>query len=353
MSIVRLLSVLLLAACQLVRAQPGVGGHTFTAITDNLYRGSNGFWHGLVYDTGAGLIVVDTINADYSTWLQAELDERFPDQQVRYVIYSHSHWDHADGGAVFRDTATFIAQEGMWRNMDGRYPHMPGNMVDRNDNGMFEPEEFTLPWDESPGVCGYTWEGVEHKDTNEDGHITTEEFWADVVKPDLVYRDSMSLRLGGKNVGIMHPGRNHGDDVSVVLFEDEDIVFSADFLGDALIQDSMHSLPSACGPFDGHPLEAWIQSYRRVEALDFERLTTAHGRPLTFDRQTVTDTREYFEYLLRQVSAAMAAGHDLEQMKSTIMLEPYEDWDQYERLREQNIEAAYRNLIQYPQQERP
>ena len=32
---------------------------------------------------------------------------------VRYVIYSHYHWDHASGGAVYADTARFIGHESM------------------------------------------------------------------------------------------------------------------------------------------------------------------------------------------------------------------------------------------------
>src|SRR5256885_3685919 len=37
-----------------------------------------------------------------------QLDERFPRVPVRYVIYSHSHWDHIEGGGVFADTAKFV-----------------------------------------------------------------------------------------------------------------------------------------------------------------------------------------------------------------------------------------------------
>jgi hypothetical protein len=29
--------------------------------------------------------------------------------------------------------------------MDGRYPHMPGDMIDRNNNGQFEVEEILIP----------------------------------------------------------------------------------------------------------------------------------------------------------------------------------------------------------------
>ena len=73
---------------------------------------------------------------------------------VRYVVYSHSHFDHAAGGAVFADTARFVGHENMRRNMDGRYPQMPGDMVDRNNNGAIDPDEIDIPTNAAPGICG-------------------------------------------------------------------------------------------------------------------------------------------------------------------------------------------------------
>jgi glyoxylase-like metal-dependent hydrolase (beta-lactamase superfamily II) len=303
---------------------------TFTPITDDLYRASNGVWH-------------DTLNTNFATWLRAELEQRFPGVPVRYVVYSHSHWDHAEGGAVFADTATFIAHQQMLVNMDGRYPHMPGDMIDRNENGMFEPEEFSIPANASPGVCGGAF--MRNKDVDGDGHLTPAEYFAEVYPPDLVYSDRMSLRLGGRRVELIHPGRNHADDMTVIYFPEERVVFAADFLADALVRETMHSLPSACGPFDGHPLSEWIESYRVVEGLDFDVLAPAHGA--FFTKQDVTDTREYFEYLVGEVSRGISEGLSLEALKSSIMLQRYSDWAQYDRLREKNVEAAYRNLTIY------
>jgi len=316
---------------------------TLTPITGNLYRASNGAWHNIVLVTDAGILIGDTLNANFATWLQAELAERFPGVPVRYVVYSHSHWDHAEGGAVFADTATFIAHERMLVNMDGRYPHMPGDMIDRNDNGTFEPEEFSIPAAASPGVCGGGF--TRNKDADGDGHLTPEEYFSEVRPPDIVYSDRMRLELGGTTVELIHPGRNHGDDMTVLYFPAERVVFGADFLADALVGDSMRSLPSACGPFDGHPLSEWIESYRVVEALDFDTLAPAHGG--LFAKQDVTETREYFEYLVAEVSRGIRAGLGLEELKATVTLEPYRDWAQYDRLREKNVEAAYRNLTVY------
>ena len=44
--------------------------------------------------------------------VQAEAARQFK-VPVKYVIYSHHHWDHASGGGVFADTAQFIGQANM------------------------------------------------------------------------------------------------------------------------------------------------------------------------------------------------------------------------------------------------
>jgi glyoxylase-like metal-dependent hydrolase (beta-lactamase superfamily II) len=332
----------------IVLSVPGVayaqfGSPTITHITGDLYRASNGRWHNVILVTGEGILIGDTLNTRFATALKAELDVRFPGVPVRYVVYSHSHWDHVEGGAVFRETATFVGHERMLQNMDGRYPHMPGDMIDRNDNGIFDPDEFRIPAEAAPGVCGGRF--TDTKDLDGDGRMTPAEYFSEIVPPDIVYGDRMTILLGGQTIELIHPGRNHADDATVLYFPADGVVFAADFLADALVTDTMHSLPSACGPFDGHPLSEWIDSYRAVEALDFDFLAPAHGAFYT--KQEVTDTREYFEYLVAEVTAAMQAGLSLEEMKAAVRLDEFRDWAQYDRLREKNVEAAYHNLTLY------
>jgi hypothetical protein len=43
----------------------------------------------------------------------------------------------------------------------------------------------------------------------------------------------------------------------------------------------------------------------------------------------------------------MAAGKSLEELKRSIMLEKYSGWADYQRLREDDIEATYNNLKIY------
>ena len=328
------------------QARPGPPPRTITQVKDNIYRAGNGNWHALFVVTKAGIILVDPISPDFAVWLKGQLAERFPGVPVRYVIYSHSHWDHIEGGKAFADTAVFVAQDGVRKNMDGRFPHMPGDMIDRNDNGTIEAEEIDIPSNTHPGICGMPAFWFKHQDRNGDGHMTPAELYADVQPVDITYGSRMTLTLGGETVELIHPGKNHADDGTVLYFPAERVVFSTDFPADALVGSSMRSLPSACGAFDEHPMADWIASYRTIEDLDFDILAQGHGSAL-FTKADVTEGRQYFEYLRDQVSGAMSRGMSLDEMRRTLMLEPYKGWAQYDRLRVMNIEAAYTNLRIY------
>ena len=340
-----LLTLAVVAITPASAQQPRGPAREIIQVTPDLYRARNGNWYAVFLVTPAGIILSDPINPDFARWLKGELDTRFK-QPVRYVVYSHSHWDHAAGGAVFESTATFVAHENMRRNMDGRYPHMPGDMWDRNDNGAIDPEEISIPTNAWPGICGLGPNSFGQMDRNRDGRISPQELQADIRRPDVFYSDRMRIDLGGKTVELVHPGLNHSDDATVMYFPAERVVFATEFLADALVTTSMRSLPSACGAFDGHPMAEWIKSYRTVEALDFDTLVPGHG--VLFKKADVIEARQFFEELRAEVSAGMAAGKTLEELKKSITLAKYKDWAYFDRLREANIAAAYTNLKHHP-----
>jgi glyoxylase-like metal-dependent hydrolase (beta-lactamase superfamily II) len=346
-----LLLLLLLAGASMARfvcaqAASASPQREIIKIANDLYRARNGIWYSLFLVTPDGIILTDPLNTDFAAWLKNELDRRFPGLPVRYVIYSHSHWDHIEGGAVFASTARFVAQEGVLRNLDGRIPHMPGDMIDRNHNGQFELDEIVGPFKAHPGICGMPESFFRSHDRDHDGHITPAELYAEVRPPDMVYSERMQITLGGKTVQLIFSGKNHANDGTVLLFPAERVAFAADFPADALVGASLRSLPSACGNFDGHTLAEWIQSYKAIEDLDFDLLAGGHGSAL-FTKAGIVEARRYFEDLVGAVSAGMAQGKSLDELKRTIRLEKYQDWAFYSRLREDNIEAAYFNLITY------
>ena len=331
------------------RGPPPGPQHAFLQVKDGIWRASNGNWWSLIYDTPDGLLIVDPISPDFATWLRGELNRRFPGKPVRYIVYSHSHWDHAAGAAAFAaDHPHIVAQERVLTNMDGRWPHMPGAMTDRNHNGKLDNDEMVIATLEHPGICGMGNGTFETIDKGHTGHISGTDWWADtgVVKPDIVYSDRMTLMLGGRRIDLVFPGLNHADDGTVVLFPAERVAFSVDFPAAALVTTSMRSMPSSCGAFDQHPLADWIQSYRTIEALDFDVLVQGHGS-VTFTKADLIEGRKFFEDLRDAVSRAIAQGKSLEETKRTVLLPQYKDWAYYDMLRPLDVEAAYINLKTY------
>ena len=327
------------------QAAPPRFGNQIRPITGDLYRAGNGVWHNIFLVTDEGIILADPLNVAHATWLKEELATRFPGVPVKYVIYSHSHFDHVEGAAVFKDTATIIAQEGVLTNMDGRYPNMPGDMIDRNANGNFDREDIDVPTLADPGICGMSTSFFDQVDTNKDGSVPPAEFQQNIVMPDVTYSERMTITLGGKTVELMHPGKNHGNDMTVVFFPAERVVFATDMIADALVRDNIRSIPSACGPMDGTPIAEWIRSYKNVYALDFDIFAGGHGD--FFSKADVALPIQFLEDLQAAVTDGMEKGLALEEMKQQIIFEQYKDWAYYDQLREKAIEAAYLNLMQY------
>ncbi len=92
-----------------------------TNVAGDVWRFQNKFHFSVFVVTGDGVVVTDPINAEAAAWLEAEIASRFG-KPVTHLVYSHSHGDHASGGAVFADTATVIAQENAPAEIDGVAP---------------------------------------------------------------------------------------------------------------------------------------------------------------------------------------------------------------------------------------
>ena len=96
---------------------------------------------------------------------------------IKYVVYSHSHYDHIAGGKPFKDIgAIFVAH--------------------KNTKSLLEQRKAP-----------------------------------DIVIPDLVVDDSGGkLELGGTTLELLYLGKNHGDNSLVMRLPKEKIIFVVDFL---------------------------------------------------------------------------------------------------------------------------
>jgi len=113
-----------------------------TEIADGVYRLQNNFHFSLVVVTGEGAVVVDPINASAAGWIKQEV-AKLTDKPITHLIYSHSHGDHASGGAVLAEGAEVIAQANAPFSIDGV---SPTKRFKDDYNFELGDKQFELSW---------------------------------------------------------------------------------------------------------------------------------------------------------------------------------------------------------------
>lgn len=154
--------IVALATTSTVAQSPKRG---ITKVAGDVYRFQNNFHFALVVVTGEGVVIVDPINAEASTWLKSNL-KQITDKPITHLIYSHSHGDHASGGKAL-GAKTVIAQANAPDTIDG-------------------------------------------------------------VKPDIRFTDSKQLKVGGKTIELTWLGEGHGTDLIAVVVRPENVGFITD-----------------------------------------------------------------------------------------------------------------------------
>lgn len=250
-----------------------------TKIAGDVYRFRNNFHYSVFMVTPEGVVVTDPINADAARWLKDEIARRFG-LPIRYLIYSHDHADHIAGGEVFADTALVVAHE---------------------------KAKIQIVGEKRPTAV-----------------------------PQITFSDRMTIELGGKTVELTYLGPNHSDNLIVMRFPAERVLYAVDIV-------SRDTLPYR--DFPNVHVEGLIESLKRLEAMDFDILAPGHG-----DLGTVADAvayRGYVEDLRAQVLDHMRAGRSLDEIKQIVTMDAYRGWDRYDAWRELNVEGMYRHLQLY------
>jgi glyoxylase-like metal-dependent hydrolase (beta-lactamase superfamily II) len=156
-------------------AQPAAAApvaNSIEKVKDNVYTFSHGLWVSTFVVTDDGIILMDPLNVTAATWFKAEAKKRF-NKEVRYLIYSHGHWDHAGGGEVY-DKAIAVAQD---------------NMLAEN-----APEQVKAR------------------------------------VPDITYSKHLTIKLGGDSVELFHFGNDHGFAMTYLYHPRTRIMVTVDIL---------------------------------------------------------------------------------------------------------------------------
>ena len=186
--------------------------------TEGVYIFRNGNHQSMFIVTKDGVIATDPVAYGRPTGGQQYVDEikKVTDKPIKYLIYSHVHFDHIAGGKAFKDAgAKVIAHENATKRLKVlKDPH--------------------------------------------------------TVMPDELVGNKKTIKLGGTMLELHYLGLNHSDSTLVMRLPKEKIVFIVDTIPVA-------AFPGR-GFIDIYPLET-EEFIKKVIAMDWDRMIPGHPGP--------------------------------------------------------------------------
>ena len=232
--------------------------------------------------TTAGLVLIDTANAERAERTFAAV-RRWDTSPVHTVIYTHGHIDHTGGMRVIDAEAEargvarprIVAHRDVGRRLE-RYQTTQGY------NSVVQGQQFN--------EANYTYPVGQRQ-------------------PDEVYNDTLTLRIGGERLELLH-GRGETDDATFVWMPERRVLVSGDFV--------IWMFPNAGNPRKVQRYAAeWAATLRRMQALGPEVLIPGHG-PVIFGAERVArvldDGAALLESLVGQTLALMNRGATLDEV---------------------------------------
>jgi len=222
--------------------------------------------------TKDGVIATDPIGYLRPQAVKTYIDEikKVTDKPIKYLIYSHHHFDHIAGGKPFKDLGAKVVAHKLAKQhlLEVKYP--------------------------------------------------------DVVIPDEVVDNKKTIKLGGTQLDLIYVGRNHSDNSLVMHLPKEKIIFAVDFIPIQTVL--FRNLPDTASVTD------WEAGLKKVLAMDWERMIPGH--PYAGGRLgTKKDAQDQLQ-LLQDASAEMKtlgqAGKCWEPAEKEFKLSKYANWPGYE-----------------------
>ena len=249
--------------------------------TDNVYIFRYMGHQSMFVVTPEGVIATDPISERRPVKPYVDAIQAVTKAPVKYVIYSHMHFDHIAGGKPFKDAgATFLAQ----RNMKPRLEQL-------------KP--------------------------------------ADVVMPDEWVDDKKNITLGGTTLELSYVGKNHSDSTLVMRLPRERVLFTVDWIPLQAVQ--FRGMADTYVP----DIE---EGLKKVIAMDFDKLIPGHpgpgGRQIG-SKEDAVNQLDYLQDLSAAVKKAVSEGKSYADAEKEIKLPKYEKWGGYEAFLPMNIERYY------------
>ncbi|HSV79371.1 MAG TPA: MBL fold metallo-hydrolase [Ramlibacter sp.] len=239
-----------------------------------------------------GVLVIDTRATPRLARQLIEAIRSVTDKPVRQIFLTHYHAVRVLGTAAFQPRPTIIASEGTRRWIEQR-----GQADYDSEFGRF-PRLFK-EHHEIPGL----------------------------TRPDLSFRDELSVWMGGFEVKLMHVGRGHSQGDSVAWLPQQGVLFAGDLV------------ENRCAVYagDGY-LREWSQTLATLEALKPRVLLPGRGAALldaASASEAIAGTRGFLDAVWASVEAARAHGlnrRGIYEATLTAMKPRYGDWPVFQHV---------------------
>jgi len=240
--------------------------------TDNVYVFRYGNHQSMFVVTPEGVIATDPIGYGRPQAVVTYVEEikKLTDKPIKYLIYSHHHYDHIAGGKPFQDAGAKI---------------------------------------------------IAHKKAKERLAVLKDPA---TPLPDVTFDRKRTITLGGTALELTYVGLNHSDSSLVMRLPKEKIIFVVDFL-------PVGSVPGR-GMIDFYPLET-ESAIKQVLAMDWERLIPGHpGAPgdRLGTKKDAQDQLTFLQDASEAVKVAAREGKCWEPAEKEVKLPKYEKWPGYE-----------------------
>jgi glyoxylase-like metal-dependent hydrolase (beta-lactamase superfamily II) len=157
----------------------------------------------------------------------------------------------------------------------------------------------------------------------------------DLVEPTIRFDDTLSFDVGSKTFELTYLGPGHGSDLIAIVVRPDDVAF---------VVDAVSAKRLFYRDFPGADVDDWIAQVEKVDNLDFDILIGGHG-PAGVKRD-VRLGLNYLRELRAQVLQGLESGLSVDEVKQTVTMDDYRDWQNYEQWRALNVEGMARHLIE-------
>jgi glyoxylase-like metal-dependent hydrolase (beta-lactamase superfamily II) len=262
-----------------------------------------------------GVLVVDATYLPSRARADIALIRSVTDQPVRYLAYTHWHFDHNNGAIAYREafpqvivvcereTREFVALNSLWWARRSARPDQPKRVALTDLERQLESGRNSAGEPLSAAAKAKLETNIRQRRSELEELASLE-----VVTPDLVFDRELTLFLGARRIHLRDWGRANSPHDVTIHVPDGQILFT----GDILVQSPLPYL------FESWPAP-WTSVLREIESIPVTALVPGHG-PVLNDHAYTRQVRALLEATLSRVADMARKGLSLEEIQRDLDL---------------------------------